>query len=170
MVLIISRWIFTSLPVRRCVGLTHLSWPSSAVWWCLMTSSWCLLWPSYILKNKNKNKTSAWEKCVSVPVCALHVGLPLAWSLSSWLATFFHSSILSSSGVIRLSERALKGRLHNRNDFTQSEDLNAVAWDKANKSNTLSFPLKLEMLQPTDVWTQLYEVKVKMFRKYHYAP
>lgn len=34
--------------------------------------------------------------------------IPFAWSLSSWLAVFFQSSILSCKGLIRLSMRALE--------------------------------------------------------------
>lgn len=34
--------------------------------------------------------------------------VPFAWSLSSWLAVFFQSSILSCKGFIRLSMRALE--------------------------------------------------------------
>lgn len=34
--------------------------------------------------------------------------IPFAWSLSSWLAVFFQSSILSCKGFIRLSMRALE--------------------------------------------------------------
>lgn len=34
--------------------------------------------------------------------------IPLAWSLSNWLETFFHSSIFSSKGAIKLSRRALQ--------------------------------------------------------------
>lgn len=33
--------------------------------------------------------------------------LPLAWSLSSWLADFFQSSMRSCSGLMRLSSSAL---------------------------------------------------------------
>lgn len=34
-------------------------------------------------------------------------GLPFAWSLSSWLADFFQSSMRSCSGLMRLSSSAL---------------------------------------------------------------
>lgn len=37
-----------------------------------------------------------------------HPPVPFAWSLSSWLAVFFQSSILSCKGFIRLSMRALE--------------------------------------------------------------
>jgi len=42
-----------------------------------------------------------------VPLIYSLVYLPLAWSLSSWLAVFFHSSIRSCSGVTMPSIRAL---------------------------------------------------------------
>lgn len=34
--------------------------------------------------------------------------LPFAWSLSSWLADFFQSSMRSCSGLMRLSSNALR--------------------------------------------------------------
>lgn len=36
--------------------------------------------------------------------------LPFAWSLSSWLADFFQSSMRSCSGLMRLSSSALRER------------------------------------------------------------
>lgn len=62
------------------------------------------------LYSKKRTRRQCGRACLSIClcVCVERCGVPLAWSLSSWLATFFHSSIFNSSGVIRLSERALR--------------------------------------------------------------
>lgn len=51
------------------------------------------------------------------------VCVPLAWSLSSWVAVFFQSSILSWRGVTRLSIKALWERLKRKfHKFRDSSD------------------------------------------------
>lgn len=47
-------------------GDSYLSSPSSAVWWCLKISSWCLLWPSCTLNHRKKQKV---RKLLSLPKC-----------------------------------------------------------------------------------------------------
>lgn len=88
---------------------SHLFWLFSGVWWCLETFSWspdetvCILW----MEIQREYITNTLSKIMIVEcICA---GLrPLAWSLSSWLAVFFHSSILSWSGITRPSIKALQ--------------------------------------------------------------
>lgn len=90
--------------------------PFLAFFWSFMVSSDFLLisWRDRLYSVERKAKPSMYwflsniqrsQTCIySVfPGC-----WPLAWSLSSWLAVFFHSSILSWSGVTRPSMRALQ--------------------------------------------------------------
>lgn len=104
---------------RRWDKGSYLFSPSSAVWWCLKTFSWGLLWPfCTLIKKEPRTREHCMSKKPSTHVCVCGggaAGVPLAWSLSSWLATFFHSSIFNSRGVMRLSERELWQRMWNVN-------------------------------------------------------
>lgn len=96
---------------------SHLFVLFSGVLWYLATSFWfpgetaCILWTAS--KKRKERKAGQFQSKYRVltnkdlqfvfPGCS-----PLAWSLSSWLAVFFHSSIRSWSGVTRPSIRALQ--------------------------------------------------------------
>lgn len=111
-------WVFLSTGLLIISFLFPFSFPhlfllSSGVLWYLATSFWfpdetaCILWrekkPNMRQFSSNTQSYNYWRR-----VFPAH--WPLAWSLSSWLAVFFHSSILSWSGVTRPSIRALHGR------------------------------------------------------------
>lgn len=63
----------------------------------------------FICVRVNVSAEQPWH---DVPLIYSLVYLPLAWSLSSWLAVFFHSSIRSCSGVTMPSIRALGDEGH----------------------------------------------------------
>lgn len=119
--------VFHSRVINQWVLLTEESFPhlfllfSEALWY-LTTSFWspgetaCILW-----------RTSQKQRCISFyPIYTMltywYLKLvffrcsPLAWSLSSWLAVFFHSSILSWSGVTKPSMRTLETRRESENE------------------------------------------------------
>lgn len=90
---------------------SHLFWLSSAIWWYPKTSFWFPDEIVYILQGaKPKHISDSVQNTLLFWgfVLVFHTRSPLAWSLSSWLAVFFHSSIRSWSGVTRPSIRALK--------------------------------------------------------------